>query len=633
MSLLKRAASLAAALLVSALMLLALLTLTRNSAAQAAHASAAAVDTPETRAALKAMRWLSGTQNADGSIVSFATPGTPGAIGDVAEALMAARAARIAPAMIVTGTGKNLLSPLNSVSVTAYLNNNVDRMGKLALGLAAADLDPRSYLGLDLVLSMTQRYSATSGAFGVSNWDQALGMLGWAAAGESIPVTATRLLASRILTDGGFGFSPGMSSDTNSTGLMLQALAAGGHPVTSTEVLSAHAYLKQMQRSDAGWDYDGSSTVSDANSTSYVLQGLLATGADPLSTTFLISGTSPVAFLLSQQNPDGSFVYPGIPGPNASATVQSVPALLGAYAPYPSRAVALRKALAYLRTQQEPNGGFIGFGVGSTVDAIIAVKATGADLNSFVSISGVTPLQYLATQAPTYPRSSAAAAGKFVLGVIAAGGNAQDIGGINAVLSMTQQFSSTTGRYGSTVWDQSWTLLGQRAANIPISPTQVAQLSSIAVISGGFGFFANDSEADPDSTGLALMALRVSGVPITAPVVQNAIAYLRSSQLSDGGFGYGAPPSNANSTGYAVQGLAAYGLTPFDLSFARPSTERSALILSTPVDRLLALQLPDGSFASDFSVATASYGAVPGLAYQPLPISTPRTLYLPTLTK
>ena len=70
-------------------------------------------------------------------------------------------------------------------------------------------------------------------------------------------------------------------------------------------------------------------------------------------------------------------------------------------------------------------------------------------------------------------------------------------------------------------------------------------------------------------------------------MVQRAVAYLRSAQNPDGGFGQSeGSRSNAQSTAWAVQGLVAAGRAP--TSFRREG--------HSPLTYLTTLQQPDGSF-------------------------------------
>ncbi len=173
--------------------------------------------------------------------------------------------------------------------------------GKLVLGLAAADQDPGNFAGTNFVLSVTQHYSAATGAFGPTNWDQAFSLLALASVGEPIPAAATQLLAARVYTDGGWGYMPGLS-DIDSTGLALQALAAAGQSPTSTLVLNGIQYLDAKQNTDGGFPYEKPSpfgTESNANSTALALQGLIAATADPFGGVFTtVSNTNPICYLL-----------------------------------------------------------------------------------------------------------------------------------------------------------------------------------------------------------------------------------------------------------------------------------------------------------------------------------------------
>jgi prenyltransferase beta subunit len=154
---------------------------------------------------------------------------------------------------------------------------------------------------------------------------------------ETIPSGAVDQLKSTINVDGGWGWVAG-SSDTNGTALALQALVAAGESLSATEVISGLAYLDAAQNSDGGFPYDPASlttTESDANSTAYVVQALMATSQDPFTGTWLISDTHPISYLLSLQLANGSFEWQAGSGTNQLATQQAIPALLGR--PYPLR--------------------------------------------------------------------------------------------------------------------------------------------------------------------------------------------------------------------------------------------------------------------------------------------------------
>lgn len=300
---------------------------------------------PASTAASAAMNYLRASQISDGTILLFGGAGSTSAIGDIADDLFAIRAVGIAPATVVTTSGKTILSPLSTITATRYISGNIGGIGKLSLAVAAADLDPRAFDGLDLVVSMTLAYSSATGSFDDTNtWYQALAMMGMAAAGEQIPITATRNLAGRITGSGGFGYDAASGADTNTTGLVLEALVCGGYPITSTEVLSALAYLKSVQHGDAGFD-NGFSSDSDINSTAIVIQGILASKTDPTGSAWQIASSNPISYLLSAVQPD-SGIYIVTSAYKASQTAAAIPALMSRTLPFSSRAVYVRRVAA-----------------------------------------------------------------------------------------------------------------------------------------------------------------------------------------------------------------------------------------------------------------------------------------------
>ena len=199
-------------------------------------------------------------------------------------------------------------------------------------------------------------YSPTTGAFDSGAGPHAWAMLEVAALSQTVPATATSYLKELQQPNGGWEWFPGWGSDTNSTALAIQALASANQPLTSTTIISALAFLDTAQNSDGGFPYDPNSpwdTSSDVNSTANVVQALIATGQDPLSSRWTISSATPVSYLLGMQLSDGSLEWqPGL-GSDTMATAQAVPALLGR--PFPYRPVELNACrVAYLPLVARP---------------------------------------------------------------------------------------------------------------------------------------------------------------------------------------------------------------------------------------------------------------------------------------
>ncbi|MGJ5751129.1 prenyltransferase/squalene oxidase-like repeat protein [Streptomyces puniciscabiei] len=121
--------------------------------------------------------------------------------------------------------------------------------------------------------------------------------------------------------------------DTNSTAAAVQALkAAGGH---DDAVGRAVTWLKSVQNKDGGWGYSPGG-ASDTNSTSVVIGALTAVGTDPADVR--TSGRSPYDLLAAMSLPcdqdgGGALAFQpdkkGKPAANADATAAGVLGALG----------------------------------------------------------------------------------------------------------------------------------------------------------------------------------------------------------------------------------------------------------------------------------------------------------------
>lgn len=134
-----------------------------------------------------------------------------------------------------------------------------------------------------------------------------------------------------------------------------------------------------------------------------------------------------------------------------------------------------------------------------------------------------------------------------------------------------------------------WAVLALHAAGADIPDARKARewLASQQHADGSFNWNAADQRPDVDSTGMALMALGVLGEKGDSPIVQNAVAYLKSVQEEDGGFSsWGA--ANPESCCMVISGLVAVGIDPAGAGWAMPG--------GNPVTAMQSYQLPDGSF-------------------------------------
>ncbi|HEY3110846.1 MAG TPA: prenyltransferase/squalene oxidase repeat-containing protein, partial [Chloroflexota bacterium] len=321
--------------------------------------------------------WLAGQQNADGSWNGFSGPSA----GATADAVLAVAAARIDPATVrKSPSGPSGVDYL-SANAAAYAATGPDAAGKLAVAVAAAGRDPKSF-GVNLVDAINA-HRTDQGAFGDrdNTWHQALAILGLAAAGQTPPAAAVQTLAGLQQADGGWKYdlSPGDFNTTSpdNTGIALQALAAAGVAPTSATVLGARAFLRDRQDPSGGW--------GNANSTALAIQGLIASN-DALA-GWSRNGMTPYEALASRQKRDGPFFYdPSARADNLLATSQAVPALLGM--PFPIRSPQPLAAFGAVRRPPDPDRlvagaprGIVGPG---GVDVIVPF---GGDLNANAGVT------------------------------------------------------------------------------------------------------------------------------------------------------------------------------------------------------------------------------------------------------
>jgi hypothetical protein len=555
-----------------------------------------------------ALSWLRSQQADDGSF--------GGSAGTTIDVVLALAAANEDP----NEWRKNGNSPLDYLQTQAatYSNLNPASAGKLALGVIAANQTPYNFGGENLTVKLQDWYNPATGQYSTttssSTWDQTFAMLALSASFETVPPTATARLKSLQQTDGGWEYSAGWGSDTNSTALAMQALVAVGEPATSTALVSATTFLSNSQIiTDAGFPYQNPNpwgpTESDASSTAMSIQGLIAGGENPMGAAWTKGGSTPFDALLSFQSPAGGFE--GFSGPNdLQSTAQSLPAVMGKPLPIRGRVMAARKALEYIRAQQDVDGSWdtgSGTSPGAACDGIFAIVAYGDDPNTWKQTSSVTsPVDYLETYASTYPSSSAGAAGKMILAVVAAGKDPESFGGANLHTELQNHYNSGTGVYGTApgnVSDQSWAILALDAMGKPIPPLAVNALKGMVESTGTWQWWDDRSYG----TSMALMALRSAGEPVGSFYFDEAYDHMRNTlQHNDGGFPQRTPAvspwqtdeSDTNSTAFDVMGLLAGGENPQAWKWTKQltGTDEITITVNTPMYWLLGMQNSSKAF-------------------------------------
>ena len=199
---------------------------------------------------------------------------------------------------------------LDALKAEAASLRGAGDLERTILALRACGAAPASLPGGDPVKRLLS-FRSKDGSFGGLSNLTAFGILALRAAGygsrSPVVTAAARWLARQQDPDGGFGFGlRGGGSDIDDTAAAMQALAVAGKH--RADVLSrAVRYLRHAQNLDGGYPQEQGGT-SNAQSTSWAVQGLVAAGADPARTRRAGSAT-PLGYLESLVLPDGSVRY------------------------------------------------------------------------------------------------------------------------------------------------------------------------------------------------------------------------------------------------------------------------------------------------------------------------------------
>ena len=255
-------------------------------------AAVALAAVPAARAATPAS-YLRAAQNSDGGLGS--APGQASSPLYAGWAALGLAADGINPASVSHG-GPSLLA-----YVTAHPGgSDPGSLERTILAARAAGSGAAAWLGpLDRAFggsgSISQQVNLT-----------AFGVLALRSDGASVPGSTVGWLLRQQDRDGGFSFSTaGGGSDVDDTAAALEALAAAG--VRGSVAARAVAYIRSHQNRDGGFPTQGASD-SNAQSTSWAVQGLIAAGVDPGS-VHRARGANPLQYLSSLIAADGHVRY------------------------------------------------------------------------------------------------------------------------------------------------------------------------------------------------------------------------------------------------------------------------------------------------------------------------------------
>jgi len=246
----------------------------------------------------------------------------------------------------------------------------------------------------------------------------------------------------------------------------------------------------------------------------------------------------------------------------------------------------VQAAINYLKNNQNTDGSINDYG--TTCWAAIAIKAANLDPNTFNS-GGNNIAEYLVNNANSIDKNDVSQLSRFILAMSASNLDASKINGYNYVAKLQSLLNS--GQYGDPTWlfDDYWPVIALCSARVPSTDPSIAEPINFIVtnqnLDGGWGWIVG-GVSDVDDTAGAVMALRASGMSYSDTVIQDALNYLRSQQIPDGGFpSWGASNSDSDS----------WGISALYSADEDPITWLSGG--NSPIDHLQSLQNPDGSFS------------------------------------
>lgn len=276
-----------------------------------------------------AVDWLVAQQDPSGGFLGFS--GTPDA-GTTIDAVLAL--------ITVPGVDQSVIDSsvaFLETSAADYAAFGAGQAAKLVLFQAATGGDVTSINGINPLELVQNGVNPDTGYLGTGLYDQALGILALVAAGEPVPAEWIDTIRAKQISNGGWAFDGSMEepmADSNTTAIALQALVAAGAATDDPAIANGLAYLQTVVAPTGGFAYSVSEPMlADANSTGIVIQALAAVGQDPIATGEW-GDVSPEQALVTLQNPSGAFRYmDSVPDDNLFATVQAIIALTGV--PYP----------------------------------------------------------------------------------------------------------------------------------------------------------------------------------------------------------------------------------------------------------------------------------------------------------
>jgi Prenyltransferase and squalene oxidase repeat len=197
-------------------------------------------------------------------------------------------------------------SLIDYIRAGAASDTDAGSIERTVLVVRAAGLSPYSFGGHDLIGALDHAIRPNGSVSNQVNLT-AFAVLALRAAGVAPPAATLGWLVRQQDADGGFNFAMrGGMSDPDDTGAALEALGTSGGPAAARARARAIGFLRGQQDADGGFaSLPGAG--SNAQSTAFAVQGLVAAGVDP--STVRRRGASPLDYLRSLIAPDGHIRY------------------------------------------------------------------------------------------------------------------------------------------------------------------------------------------------------------------------------------------------------------------------------------------------------------------------------------
>ncbi len=251
------------------------------------------------RSAASPVTYLLSAQNSDGGF--GAAPGQSSSPLFAGWAVLGLAAEGESPSQVARG-GHSVIAYLRA---GAGAGTDPGSLERTILAAAAAGAHPRNFGGHHLVAALEARLGRDGAVSDQTNLT-AFAVLALRASGVTPAPRTLAWLVAQQDRDGGFNFATaGAASDVDDTGAVLEALA--GDARTAAVRSRAVRFITRQQDRDGGFPASPGAG-SNAQSTAWAVQGLIAAGADP-SSLHRGGAPSPLSYLESLIAADGHVRY------------------------------------------------------------------------------------------------------------------------------------------------------------------------------------------------------------------------------------------------------------------------------------------------------------------------------------